>query len=121
MNFFEFCSLVFNLNGGMASDVFTSMSRISFGALFTLSYDAAAAAAAEVRRAVDGARLHSDRGVSRLAKEAIAAAVLAVLFDKLGCRWAHGNIRCRWKAAESVCLTEREAIVQAARAAQCLL
>ena len=52
----------------------TSSSSASDGALFTLSYDAAAAAA-EARRAVLGARLHSERGVSRLAKDAIAAAV----------------------------------------------
>ena len=51
------------------------MSSASFGALLTLSYDAAAAAAAELRRAVDGGRLHRERGVSRLANDAIAAAL----------------------------------------------
>ena len=57
----------------------TRMSRASFGALLTLSYDAAAAAAAELRRAVDGARLHRERGVSRLANDAISAALAGSL------------------------------------------
>jgi hypothetical protein len=68
------------------------MSSASLGALFTLSYDAAAAAAAELRRAVDGARLHRERGVSRLANDAIAAALTDLPTKNLIVRpWERGS------------------------------
>ncbi len=56
--------------GAVAEAVLTSSKSPSLGALLMPSYDAAAAAA-EARRPVLGARLHRDRGVSRLAKDAI--------------------------------------------------